>query len=127
VAAAVQAGLDAMAARCEVDADKIVRDLAAVAFSNISNYEINDEGQVQLAEGAPPEAIKAIQSVRCKKRVLDDGSTVTETELRLWDKLTALTLLGKKLRLGIDKIEVENPQDELYKHLLKQLKEGDHK
>jgi len=127
ISACVQAGVDAMAARCEVDADKIVKDLAAVAFSNIAHYEIDDEGYVQLAEGAPPEAIKAIQSVRCKKRVLDDGSVVIETEYKLWDKIQALTLLGKKLRLWIDRVEQESPQDDLYRELLKSLKAGDHK
>lgn len=123
LAAAVQAGLDALAARCEVDADKVVRELAAVAFSNILHFEIDEEGYVSLAEGAPPEAILALQSVRRKKRVLEDGSVVIETEFRLWDKITALTLLGKKLKLWVEKIEVENPQDEAYRLLLKQLKE----
>lgn len=124
VAAAVQAGLDLLTARCGVDAEKTLRETAAVAFSNIAHYRIDEEGFVSLEEGAPPEAIKALQSVRRKKRVLDDGSMVYETELKLWDKVAALTLLGKKLKLWVEKIEVENPQDEVYRLLLKQLKEG---
>src|SRR5215207_9617000 len=106
VAAAVQAGLAMIAHRCEVDAERVTRELAAVAFSNIAYYRIDDEGYVSLEEGAPPEAILALQSVKRRKRVLDDGSTVYETELRLWDKVAALTPLGKKLKLFTERLEV---------------------
>jgi phage terminase small subunit len=124
VTAAIQAGLNVIAHRCEVNADKIVKDLATIAFSNIAHYRFDDEGYVSLEEGAPSEALRAIQSVKRRKRVLDDGSTVVESELRLWDKVAALTLLGKKLRLWIDRVETENAQDAVYKILLQQLKEG---
>jgi hypothetical protein len=121
----VQAGLDLIAHRCEVDAERLTRELAAVAFSNILHFAIDEAGDVSLAEGAPPEAIKAIHSVRRKKRVLEEGSVVIETEYRLWDKLTALTLLGKKFKMFVEKIEVENPQDAAYRELLRYFK--DHK
>jgi hypothetical protein len=78
---------------------------------------------LHLSEGVPPEAILALQSVKRKKIVRGDGSVIYETEFRLWDKIQALTLLGKKLKLWVEKLEVENPQDELYRMLLKQLKE----
>jgi hypothetical protein len=49
---------------------------------------------------------------------------IVESELKMWDKMSALQLLGRKLRLFVDKIEVESsPQDLLYKELLKSLKE----
>ena len=56
----------------------------------------------------------------------NDGGSVTtyKTRYRLWDKLLALTLLGRKLQLFVDKIEVENVQDQLYRELLRSLKEG---
>lgn len=119
IAEAIRAGLDMIAARCEVSAEKITRELAAVAFSNVSNYTIDNQGQVSIEEGALPEAFKAIQSV---KRILRENGTVT-TEYRLWHKLKALELLGKKLRLWIERIESEPPQNEAYRLLLKQLKE----
>jgi hypothetical protein len=81
-----------------------------------------------LAEDAPSEAIRAVASVTRKKKVTthDDGSTTTtfESTYKLWDKLTALTLLGKKLRLFVERIETESPQDAAYRELLKQLREG---
>lgn len=127
LAAAIRAGLDMIAARCEVSAEKVMRELASIGFSNISYFEIDDEGYLTLTEGAPAEAIKAIQNVKRKRIVKDDGTVIYETEYRLWDKIQALTLLGKKLKLWVERIETENPQDEVYRHLLKQLKEGEQK
>jgi phage terminase small subunit len=123
IAKAVQAGLDAIAVRCEVNADKLMRELATVAFSNIVHYRIDDEGHVSLEEGAPSEAIKAIQSVRRKKIVRGDGAVVYDSEFRLWDKIAALTLLGKKLKLFVERVEVENAQDQAYRLLLQQIRE----
>jgi phage terminase small subunit len=123
----VVAGMAALAERCEIDADKLVRELAAVAFSNVSNYAIDEEGYVELEEDAPGEAIRAVASIRRKKRVrVDDegvAETTYETEFRMWDKLGALTLLGRKLKMFTDKLEFENPQDSLYRELLKSLKD----
>lgn len=48
---------------------------------------------------------------------------MTETEFTLWDKIAALMLLGKRLKLWTERVEVENPQDEAYRLLLRQLKE----
>lgn len=124
VAAAVQAGLDVMAQRCEVTAENVIRELATVAFSNLSHYVVDEEGHITLTEGAPGEAIKAVSSMRRKKIVKEDGTVTYESEFKLWDKPNALLLLGKKLRMWVEKIEVENPQDEAYRLLLKQLKEG---
>src|SRR5262245_54872621 len=48
IAAAVEAGLARMAQRCEVDAERVTRELAAVGFSNIENYRIDEDGVVAL-------------------------------------------------------------------------------
>jgi phage terminase small subunit len=119
IAACIQVGLDLIAARCEVTAEKVMHELAAVAFSNITHFEIKEHGDVALEKDAPAEAIRAVQYV--KRTVREDGSITTE--YRLWDKLKALELLGKKLKLWVERIETESLQDEVYKLLLKQLKE----
>jgi phage terminase small subunit len=125
---AVQAGLAMIAHRCEVNAERVTRELAAVGFSSVANYEFDEEGQVQLVEDAPSEAILAVANIRRRKKVttLENGAMLTtyETEYRLYDKLKALELLGKKLRLWTDRVEVEGAQDQVYRILLQQLKEG---
>lgn len=40
---------------------------------------------------------------------------ITESDLTLWDKLAALMLLGKRLKLWTERVEIENPQDEVYR------------
>jgi phage terminase small subunit len=128
ISAAIEAGIAAICERCLVSAEKVMRELAAVAFSNISHFEFDAEGYVALTEDAPAEAIRAVASVKRKKRVTthNDRSTMTtfESTYKLWDKLTAITLLGKKLRLFVERIETESPQDAAYRELLKQLREG---
>jgi phage terminase small subunit len=128
IAEAIQAGTAMIIERCEVSAEELTRELAAIALSNVLHFAFDDDGYLGLAEDAPSEAIRAVASVTRKKKVTnhDDGSTTTtfESTYKLWDKLTALTLLGKKLRLFVERIETESPQDEAYKLLLKQLREG---
>ena len=48
---------------------------------------------------------------------------ITESEFTVWNKLAALTLLGKRLKVWTEKVEVTNPQAEVYLTLLKQLRE----
>lgn len=96
ISAAIQAGLDMIIHRCEVDAERVTRELVAVAFSNIANYEFSDDGDVQLTEDAPSEAILAVASIKRRKKIttLENGSMLTtfETEYRLYDKLKALAI-----------------------------------
>jgi hypothetical protein len=45
---------------------------------------------------------------------------VTESEIILWDTSGALTVLGKRLKVWTERVEVETPQAEAYRLLLKQ-------
>jgi hypothetical protein len=82
---------------------------------------------VALTEDAPAEAIRAVASIKRDKIVTrtksGDVITTYKSEYKFWDKLMAINLLGKKLRLWIDRVETEGAQDQLYKELLKSLKE----
>jgi hypothetical protein len=51
-----------------------------------------------VAEGAPEEEAKALASVKRKRIVREDGMVIYEPELKLCNKLTAINLLGKKLK-----------------------------
>jgi phage terminase small subunit len=119
----VEAGCEFMAQRLDATAEKVLRELAASAFSNLSHYYIDDEGYLALEEGAPAEAMRAVQSFEREKIVKEDGSVVHRSKFRFWDKTKALELLGKKLKLFVDKIEVENPQDQLFRMMIQKLKD----
>jgi hypothetical protein len=90
----------------------------ALARSNVKHYVISDDGQVELAEGAPPNAMAAVQSVRKKTRVEsrkvgDEYVTTTyyDVELKLWDKTGTLKLMGKHagVKACSDRMEVTGP------------------
>lgn len=122
VFAAIQAGLAMIAARCEVSAERVVRELAAIAFASSHQYEPAPDGALVVAQGAPEESGLALQ-VKHRRVIKADGSVETDTTYSQQDKVKALELLGKKLRLWVDKVEVEDAQDTLYKELLRSLKE----
>jgi phage terminase small subunit len=121
VAATVQSGLALLAWRCEVTAERVVRELAAIAFASSYSFAASEEGVLGVAEGAAPEFGAALQ-IRHRRLQKGDGRFETETTYQQQDKLKALELLGKKLKLFVEKVEVENAQDAAYKLLLREIR-----
>lgn len=100
-------------------AKRIRRELAAVAFSDVRHYTFDDEGRLVLAKGAPRGAMRAVRSVKFKRRAIAragvdaEGKPLppifeVEAEIRLWDKPAALRL-GAQVR-GM--LEAEQPDDD---------------
>ncbi len=90
--------LEARSKRTQIDQDRVLREIAAVAFSNIYHYTIDGEGEVRVRPDAPVDAGRAIASVKRKERrggKNDEGTT--ETEYHLWNKIEALRLLAMHL------------------------------
>lgn len=110
IAAAVERGKAQRAARVNVTQDQVLQEMALLANSCVEHYVIDDEGQVQLAEGAPDGAMRAIQSIKRKTRVHYDsqqnvvGKTY-DVELKLWDKPAPLKLMGRHVGLFPDRVE----------------------
>jgi phage terminase small subunit len=123
IAEAIQAGTDVFLERNEVTTERLIHELVIIASASREHYFIDSEGKVVLEEGAPPEAMRAIRSVKRTRTVHADGSVSSRTEYQLWDRIKALELLGRKLKLWIDKVEIEDSQSAAYKELLRQLKE----
>lgn len=94
VKAAVEAAIAKRAAKIEVTAERVLREVDTVALSSIDHYEIDWERQrLTLAEGAPPDAMRAVASVKFKA-VRRPGSPVEDVscEIRLWGKPETLRL-----------------------------------
>ena len=118
IAAAVERGKAQRLASVNITAESVLSEMDALARSNVENYVISDEGQVVLAEGAPPNAMAAVQSIKKKTRVETrrNGTEVIETryydvELKLWDKVGSLKLMGKHagVKACSDRMEVTGP------------------
>ena len=73
--------------RTGVNADRVVRELARVAFVNAS--DVIDMNKATVIDGACADDTAAISSVKVKNIPTDDGEIV-EREIRLADKLKAL-------------------------------------
>ncbi len=89
--------------RTGVNQDRIVLELAKIAFVNVANVIDSDDATIKA--GATADDTAAIQSVKVKVIPTKEGEGV-EREIRLNDKLKALELLGKHLGMWNDKLDV---------------------
>lgn len=104
VSAAIAAAQKARAARTHTAADRVVRELKRLAFSDIGEV-VDFSGQApahRAASAIPRRARRAIQSVKVTTRTTGSGpqaATTTTVEYRLWSKTAALDSLCKHLGL----------------------------
>ena len=95
-------------AAAKVEQEKVLRELHTVLNSSIGDYEVDEDGRVRVRPGVPPEAIRAVRSVRWRREYDFDGNLRQETmQLTLWDKPKSLSLALRYLGLLTDRIEVE--------------------
>lgn len=93
---------------------RVLRELNALAFSDVSHYQQNTTtGILELAPGAPANAMSAVSSVKYKTRTVhgEDGEAAVlerEVEFKLWDKPGAVKLAGRYRNIQgfFNKIEV---------------------
>ena len=86
--------------RTGVNADRVVMELAKIAFVNAK--DVIDSDTATVRPDALPEDTAAIQSVKVKTF----GEDGLEREIKMADKLKALELLGKHLGMFKDKVEL---------------------
>ena len=107
--------------RTGVNADRVVMELAKIAFVNAD--DVIDFKTATVKEGALPEDLAAIQSVKVKIF----GEDGLEREIKMADKIKTLELLGRHLGMFKDKVEVSGAlETEKTKldDLLRQLRGG---
>jgi len=88
--------------RTGITADRVLEELAVVAFSDVTHYEVGDDGRVVLTGEAAQSATRALSSVKRKtKQFMQKGELVTEhdVEVKLWNKPRALEMMGRHLGL----------------------------
>jgi phage terminase small subunit len=94
IRARVDEALAERSKRTGINADRVVRELARIAFVNAADV-INFDSAT-LSENASEDDTAAIASVKVKTIPTQEGEGV-ECEIRLADKIKALELLGKHL------------------------------
>lgn len=87
--------------RTGVTADRVIRELAKIAFADLGDIVTQDGG---LRADIAPNDRAAVASIKCKVTCGDVDTT--EREVKTYDKLRALELLGKHLGMYQDKLQV---------------------
>jgi len=112
VADYIQELMDTRAEKLEITADRVLQEIAKLAFSNMEDYvTFNDDGtaSVDLSK-LNREQAAAIQEITVDeyvdRSIDEDGERVKKIKFRLSDKGQNLERLGKHLKLFTDKVEL---------------------
>lgn len=89
--------------RTGVNQDRVVLELAKIAFVNAQNVINAKDGSIRA--DATADDLACVQSVKVKKMNGDKGYS-EEREVKMYDKLRALEKLGQHLGMWNDKIDV---------------------
>lgn len=108
VKAKIDKALAERSKRTGVTADRVVQELARIAFVNADDVIDADEGFIK--DGASKDDTAAIQSVKVKIIPTREGEGV-EREIKLADKIRALELLGKHMGMFKDKLDIDMDAD----------------
>lgn len=103
ISAAISKAMAERSRRTGVNADRVVQELAKVAFLNIT--DVVDPKTVTIRADASDEDRAAIQSIKVKKSYSETGES-EEREIKAADKLRALEMLGRHLGMFKDKVEL---------------------
>lgn len=102
----------ARAERTQVTADRVLLELARVAFldpADVLDFASGPSVRLRDADRIPEDARRAIASIKVKRYAEGRGEAAKEVEViefRLCDKLSALDKLGRHLGLFADRVEV---------------------
>jgi phage terminase small subunit len=106
VAQAIAAAKAARAAKTGITAERVLRELELLAFSNHAHFSVDDTGSVQLVNDAPEEAHRSVSAIKHRIESREDGLVTRTVEIKLWDKPGMLKLAGRHVGLFPDKLEL---------------------
>lgn len=102
VAEAISEKMAERSRRTGVNQDRIVRELARIAFLKMTDV-VDGEGRIR--EDAGEDDLACIESIKYKRSDTETGSS-TEREVRVASKLKALELLGRHNGMFRDKLDM---------------------
>lgn len=114
---AISKKMAARSRRTGVNAERVVLELAKVAFAKMTDI-VDSNGRIK--EDASPDDLACIESIKYKKSGNEYGGSV-EREVKIASKLKALELLGKHLGMWSDKFNVTVEKSEKLDDIISQL------
>lgn len=90
--------------RTGVSVDRVIRELARLAFINPTKAVNFDT--VELQRDAKEDDLAAVASIRVKRIVTDDNE-IEEREIKFFDKQKSLDSLGKYLGMFTEKVKID--------------------
>lgn len=95
-----------------VKAQNVIDELTKVGFSNVSQF-FDEQGNLKSITQLERDHSAAIASFEVLKKNAEagDGKIDVIHKARLWDKIKALELIGKHLRLFDDRLQVSGSVD----------------
>jgi len=103
VAKAIETAMAERAARTNIDADRIVRELGKIAFFDVRKA-LNDDGSMKPISELDDDMAAALASFDIVELGGEQGGVIRK--VRLADKLRALELIGKHLGMFRERVEV---------------------
>ncbi|MFR4979128.1 MAG: terminase small subunit [Butyricicoccus sp.] len=90
--------------RTGINQDRVINEIAKVAFLNPA--DVIDLNEAAVRDDADRDDTACIASVKVKTIPTDEGM-ISEREVKTYDKLKALELLGKHLGMFTDRVKME--------------------
>lgn len=100
---AIEKALAERSRRTGISQDRVIQELAKIAFVNIRDV-VNDDAEILI--NADEADLAAVESLKVKIIPTKSGENGIEREVKLSSKLKALELLGKHLGMWNDKLDV---------------------
>lgn len=94
--------------RTGINQDRVIQEIAKIAFLN--PVDVIDMDGATVKSDANREDTACIASVKAKVIPAEDGNII-EREVKTYDKLKALELLGKHIGMFTDRVEVKGQLD----------------
>lgn len=104
IKAAIDRAMAEMSRRTGINQDRVIQEIAKLAFLN--PVDVIDMDEATVRGEAHRDDTACIASVKVKNIPTDDGA-ITEREVKTYDKLKALELLGKHLGMFTDRVKVD--------------------
>ncbi|MFT8928511.1 MAG: terminase small subunit [Sporolactobacillus sp.] len=99
--------------RTEVTQEKVIKELAKIAFADLKDYVKWDEDHVDILDSDDVDGAALLEvSETVNNQIFPNGgeSEKRQKKVRLHDKTKALELLGKHLGMWVDKTEITGAQ-----------------